>query len=211
MPPAIKNIIEIESQIFQKANGKEEYIGYLERIILHVRRMRPNPLLTTVGQMLGQQPQQGMMPGQPQTNSQQGQMTSPAIATFGNSDMAEEWRTSEFRHKIIENLHEEILISGISTTASSNELESIMFENATNKVQYMVVMARFILHVRLMSIYAVAGGAGASFQRVPQEIPDSQNPGGNGTDPQALSQSQNASAASDVDIIDLVRSIALDG
>ncbi|XP_065332124.1 uncharacterized protein LOC135934362 [Cloeon dipterum] len=209
MATPIKTIIEIESQIFQKSTNREEYLGYFERIMVLVKTMRPNPLLATgrayaEAQMKGQQPQQGMMPGQLQTNPQQGQI-SPAT-TPGNSEMAKEWMTSEFRHNVIENLDEEIRITGISYFRSSVEIESIFYEKSQNQLEYLVTVARFILHVRLMSIYAAVGG---SIPRVPQETPNSQNPGGNGTDQQPLSQSQNTSAASDIDITDLMQGMYL--
>ncbi|XP_065353647.1 mediator of RNA polymerase II transcription subunit 15-like isoform X1 [Cloeon dipterum] len=37
--PTTRNSIEMESHVFQKAKNKEEYLGYVARLILHVREM----------------------------------------------------------------------------------------------------------------------------------------------------------------------------
>lgn len=37
--PTTKNSIEMENHVFQKAKSKEEYLGFVARLILHVREM----------------------------------------------------------------------------------------------------------------------------------------------------------------------------
>jgi mediator of RNA polymerase II transcription subunit 15 len=34
-----RNSLEMENHVFQKAKSKEEYLGYVARLILHVREM----------------------------------------------------------------------------------------------------------------------------------------------------------------------------
>lgn len=37
--PTSKNSAEMENHVFQKAKSREEYLGYVARLILHVREM----------------------------------------------------------------------------------------------------------------------------------------------------------------------------
>ena len=37
--PTTKNSMEMENYVFQKAKSKEEYLGFVARLILHVREM----------------------------------------------------------------------------------------------------------------------------------------------------------------------------
>ncbi|CAH1991474.1 unnamed protein product [Acanthoscelides obtectus] len=37
-----RNSLEMESHVFQKAKNKEEYLGFVARLILHVREMTKN-------------------------------------------------------------------------------------------------------------------------------------------------------------------------
>lgn len=39
-PGASKSAIEMESHVFQKAKTKDQYLGFVARLILHVREMR---------------------------------------------------------------------------------------------------------------------------------------------------------------------------
>lgn len=37
--PTSRNSMEMENHVFQKAKSKEEYLGFVARLILHVREM----------------------------------------------------------------------------------------------------------------------------------------------------------------------------
>ncbi|XP_018374685.1 PREDICTED: mediator of RNA polymerase II transcription subunit 15-like isoform X1 [Trachymyrmex cornetzi] len=56
--PTTKNSIEMENHVFQKAKSKEEYLGFVARLILHVREMNSKKSAT------------GNAPGTAGTNNQ---------------------------------------------------------------------------------------------------------------------------------------------
>nr|CAI5841496.1 unnamed protein product [Callosobruchus analis] len=41
-----RNSLEMESHVFQKAKNKEEYLGFVARLILHVREMSKNTIVS---------------------------------------------------------------------------------------------------------------------------------------------------------------------
>ncbi|KAI5743457.1 hypothetical protein M8J77_018420 [Diaphorina citri] len=80
--PTAKNSVEMENHVFQKAKNKEEYLGFVARLILHVREMstgNQGGVGGSGGNMMGLGPPQGPPQGVTATNLLQTLNTRPQL------------------------------------------------------------------------------------------------------------------------------------
>ncbi|XP_071629127.1 uncharacterized protein [Temnothorax longispinosus] len=147
--PTTKNSMEMENHVFQKAKTKEEYLGFVARLILHLREM--NSKKGAAGNVPGTSGNQGI------------------------PDKDDSWKTQHFRQNVVAKIDEAIQVSGMPTTKNSMEMENHVFQKAKTKEEYFGFVARLILHLREMNSKKDAAGnapgtAGTNNQGMPDLI-----------------------------------------
>ncbi|XP_013392352.1 mediator of RNA polymerase II transcription subunit 15 isoform X2 [Lingula anatina] len=82
------------------------------------------------------------------------------------AEKAEDWRTQQFRQKVIIQIDEAVRHAGSPTSKSPYEMENHVFQKAKTRDEYLALVARLIIHVREMNSkkekaaqQAAAGGA----------------------------------------------------
>ncbi|CAL1684300.1 unnamed protein product [Lasius platythorax] len=176
---ASKNSIEMENHVYQKAKSKEEYVGYVVRLILKCREMSatgnaginnqgiPNPFgapQTLARQETGNNQMMDM--GDPssyhngiisQSSANTATNISDVMCDMQALNIAEtmpandSWKTESFRQSVRAKIDEAIQMSGIPTSKNSIEMENHVYQKAKSKEQYVGYVARLILEYRKMS------------------------------------------------------------
>ncbi|KAF5295040.1 hypothetical protein FQR65_LT10593 [Abscondita terminalis] len=144
--PTSKNSIEMENHVFQKAKTKEEYLGFVARLILHVREM-----IVEKGSTFQESIRQKI-----------NCVENVSINLMVNVNA-----------KFTSCSDEAIRQSRMPTSKNSIEMENHVFQKAKTKEEYLGFVARLILHVREMSsgnMQSALTGAMNSGNQMPNQL-----------------------------------------
>merc|ERR1711988_1164929 len=159
------NAVELERQGFSKANTKEEYLGYVARLILNLRQQQDNlwkkeafrkilvrkleEVIRDSGNSTDRNAVELERQGFSRANTKEENLGYVVRLILHVRQQQDNQRQTEaFRKILVRKLEEAIRDSGNSTDRIAVELERQVFGMANTKEEYLGYVARLILHVR---------------------------------------------------------------